>query len=141
MNFLYKLNDVEIDTDINRLDKATMYSYLKTTYWANARTKEQFETAIQNSINFGLYKNDVLIGYARVITDMSVFFYLGDVFILPEFQGKGYAKLLITTIHDIPEFKNIRRFILFTRDAHSLYEKVGYTIIENPARCMEIVKS
>ena len=72
---------------------------------------------------------------------MAVFFYLGDVFILPEFQGKGYGKLLMKVIHELPEFKDIRRCLLFTRDAHTLYEKVGYTIIEKPARCMEILKT
>ncbi len=27
-------NTLEIDTDINRLDKEVIYSFLKTTYWA-----------------------------------------------------------------------------------------------------------
>lgn len=37
-----------------------------------------------------------------------------------------------------PPFKKFRRFMLATKDAHSLYEKYGFKPLKEPARFMEI---
>ncbi len=47
--------------------------------------------------------------------------------------------MLLQTIHQMPSFVGIRRWLLFTKDAHKVYEKIGYTIIEKPERCMEML--
>ena len=42
------------------------------------------QTAMNHSLNYGLFINDEQVGYARVLTDHVAFAYLMDVFILPE---------------------------------------------------------
>jgi GNAT superfamily N-acetyltransferase len=106
-------------------------------YWANKRTREQMETIIENSLCFGVYKEDKQIGFARVVTDYATFAYLGDVYILPEFQGTGLGKWLMETIVGHPRLQGFRRWILATRDAHTLYGKYGFTELEHPERWME----
>ena len=63
--------------------------------------------------------NQKQIGFARMITDYSTFGYLGDVFILDEYRGFGYSKLLVEKLMEHEELQGIRRFMLATFDAHN----------------------
>ncbi|MET0753864.1 MAG: GNAT family N-acetyltransferase, partial [Pyrinomonadaceae bacterium] len=101
------------------------------------RTKEQTVTAIKNSLPFGVYKGENQIGFARVVTDFATFAYLGDVFILEDFRGKGLSKWLMDVIISHPDLQNFRRWILATKDAHALYEKFGFAALRHPTRWME----
>ena len=127
-----------ISTDPNRLQIEAIYKFLsEESYWAQNRTKEQTETAIKNSLPFGVYKGENQIGFARVVTDYATFAYLGDVYILEEFRGQGLSKWLMETITGHPELQGFRRWVLATKDAHTLYEKYGFTPLKYPERWME----
>ena len=103
----------------------------------NLRTKEEQLIANNNSINFGLFHNKKQIAYARVMTDKVFFAYLLDVFVIKEYQGKGYSKLLIANILNFHELKKIDRWMLATKDAHSLYEKFGFELVKRPEKLMD----
>jgi GNAT superfamily N-acetyltransferase len=75
---------------------------------------------------------------ARIITDYATIVYLGDVFIDPEYRGKGLSKWLMEVITAIPELQGMRRWFLTTKDAHSLYAKTGFKSPLYPERFMEI---
>jgi GNAT superfamily N-acetyltransferase len=132
--------NIEIDTEKARIPIESLYAFLQTTYWAKQRSLATTELSVQNSLCFGIHYNLQFIGFARLITDYAVFAYLCDVFILPEYQAKGYGKLLMQTLHAYPDLQNVRHWILATQDAHGLYEQFGYTSLENPSRWMEICK-
>ena len=127
-----------ISTDRARLQLAVIHKYLsEESYWARERTLEQTRTAIKNSLPFGAYKGENQVGFARVVTDYATFAYLGDVFILPEYQGNGLGKFLMKTILENPDLQNFRRWILATKDAHTLYEKYEFSALRHPERWME----
>lgn len=127
-----------ISTDRNRLQIEVIQRFLsEESYWAKDRTREQTETAIENSLSFGVYRGEHQIGFARVVTDYATFAYLGDVFILPDFRGRGLSKRLMDAIVGHPDLQGFRRWILATRDAHALYEKFGFAGLKFPARWME----
>ena len=127
-----------ISTDQNRLQIEVIHKFLsEESYWAKERTLEQTERAIENSLSFGVYKGEKQVGFARVVTDYTTFSYLGDVFILQEFRGKGLSKWLMEVIVSHPDLQNFRRWILATKDAHALYEKFGFTQLKFPERWME----
>ncbi len=79
------------------------------------------------------------IGFARVITDSESFAYLADVFVLETHQGKGLSRILMDYIMSYPDIKDLRRFMLGTRDAHFLYEKYGFNVVAYPQIWMEKV--
>lgn len=127
-----------ISTDRARLQTDAIHKYLsEESYWARERTREQTERAIKNSLPFGVYKGENQIGFARVVTDFATFAYLGDVFILEDFRGKGLSKWLMDVIVSHPDLQNFRRWILATKDAHALYGKFGFTALKHPTRWME----
>lgn len=127
-----------VSTDRNRLKIDVIHKYLsEESYWARERTVEQTETAIKNSLPFGVYKGENQVGFARIVTDYATFAYLGDVFILPEYQGSGLGKFLMETILAQPDLQGLRRWILATKDAHTLYEKYEFSALRHPERWME----
>ena len=127
-----------ISTDRNRLQIEAIYKFLsEESYWAQTRSKEETIKAIKNSLPFGVYKGENQIGFARIVTDYATFAYLGDVYILKEFRGRGLSKWLMETIVNHPELQGFRRWILATKDAHTLYEKFGFHALVHPERWME----
>ncbi len=119
------------------MDLQLVFNVLKNSYWANSRTFEEQKLAIENTLSFGLFKNNKQIAFARVMTDKVFFAYLLDVFVIEEEQGKGYSKLLIDKILNYTALKNVDKWILATKDAHSLYKKFGFEEIKKPEMLME----
>ncbi len=132
-------NDIHISTDKSLLDVEAIHNFLvNESYWAQNRTIEQTRTAIENSICFGVYDGEDLIGFARVVSDRATFAYLGDVFILGEYRGKALGKKLMESILAHPDLQGLRRWVLATHDAHSLYAKFGFAELKHPERWMEL---
>lgn len=124
-----------ISTDPTKLDLEFIHSTLSTMYWYGGRTRSVLEAAIRGSLPFGVYKGDAQIGFARVITDYATFAYLADVFILEAHQGQGLGKRLVQDILTHPELATCG-WMLFTKDAHSLYAQYGFEPPEQPERLM-----
>jgi GNAT superfamily N-acetyltransferase len=128
-----------ISTDKTKLDLDSIHEFLSTkAYWCLNIPKEKVQTAIQNSVCFGVYQKKKQIGLARVISDFSTIAYLGDVYILEEYRGHGLSKWLMETIMSYPDLQGLRRWILLTGDAHGLYRQFGWTDIADPSVWMEV---
>lgn len=128
---------IHISTDKRKLQLDVIHGFLTHTYWAKGRTLEAVKKTIDNCLCFGVYMDDKQIGFARVATDYTVFAYLMDVFVLPEYRGKGYSKTLMKSIIDEPQLSTCKVWMLRTADAHGLYKQFGFTKIETPEVVME----
>lgn len=128
----------EISTDRERLDVDLIHRFLATeTYWATNRTPEQTRSAIENSLCFGVYLDDRLVGFGRVVSDFATFAYVGDVFVLDEFRRRGIGKMVMQAMVSHPRLQGLRRWLLATRDAHGLYEQFEFSSLKFPERWME----
>lgn len=128
-----------ISTDRAKLDIDSIHEFLSTkAYWCLNIPKEKVHIAIENSLCFGVYETEKQIGFARVITDFSTIAYLGDVYILEEYRGKGLSKWLMETIMNHEDLQGLRRWILLTGDAHELYRQYRWTNIADPTKWMEL---
>lgn len=130
---------ITVSTDKSKLDVPFIQDFLKDIYWAAGRTMEEVQRTIDASVCFGIYLNDKQIGFARVITDYVVFGYVMDVFIAEEHRGKGYSSILIESMMNEPQLKEIKIWRLATTDAHFLYKKFGFTALNHPEKMMEKV--
>jgi len=120
-------NEYEISTDKKRLDLALVHDFLaKESYWAKGIPVEVMKKSIDNALCFGVYHRDRQIGFARVITDFATTAYVGDVFIIKPYRGRGLGKRLMETIVNHLELQGLRLWFLGTKDAHGLYEKYGF---------------
>jgi|SRR5215213_2076132 len=131
-------HEFSIITDKARLDVDMIHRFLSNdSYWAQGRTLKQTKTAIENSICFSVLYDQKQVGFARVISDKATFAYIGDVFILDEFRGRGLSKMLMKAMLEHPELQGLRRWVLATKNAHGLYEQFGFSTLKFPERWME----
>ena len=127
-----------ISTDKTLLDPSVIHAFLTDSYWAKGILFENVLKRIENSLCFGVYDNDGnQVGFARVISDCESFAYLADVFILPVHRGQGLSKQLIAYIMAYPDLQNLKRFMLATVDAHTVYASFGFQPIQHTERWME----
>ncbi len=126
-----------VSTDKRRIDLAVVHGFLTNSYWATGVPLEIVRRAIEHSLAFGVYADERQVGLARVITDYATYAYIADVFILDAFRGLGLGVWLMECVAEHPNLQGLRRWTLFTRDAHGLYEKTGFKPSAYPERLME----
>ena len=117
--------------DLDQMNLSDIIRLLKSTYWADKRSDEQIEKSARNSSCYGIYVEGEkkLVGFARVISDYATTYYLCDVVIDEDYQHKGLGTALVSYIESLPVYEGLRG-ILVTRDAHSLYRKFGYEVVD-----------
>ncbi|CAH0154064.1 GNAT family N-acetyltransferase [Peribacillus simplex] len=137
-----------ISTNKKYLDVDVIHNFLnQEAYWSKGIPKETIMKSIENTtLCFGVYKGEIgnedseQVGFARVITDLATHAYLCDVFILPDYRKLGLSKWLMDVITNHSELEGVRRFMLATNDAHSLYKRYGFNQIDNPELFMQKVR-
>jgi GNAT superfamily N-acetyltransferase len=126
-----------ITTDRSRMDLDAALALLHTTFWARDLTREVLARAIANSVGFALFERDLLVGFGRVITDLSTYAYWTDVVIAGEYRGRGLGRWLSECMLAHPALQGLRRVALLTRDAAEMYARVGFTVGSGPLIYME----
>jgi GNAT superfamily N-acetyltransferase len=134
----WERGDYLISTDRSRLDVELIHSFISnTSYWGQGRTLDVVQRSLDNSLNFGLYNKNEQVGFARVVTDYATFAWIADVFVLPEHRGRGLSKWLMEVMLSHERLQGFRRWVLATKDAHSLYQRFGFIALHRPERWME----
>ena len=134
----YYRHPFTISTDQARLDIEAIHAFLaEESGWALGREKAVVIRSIQHSLCFGLYEQDVQIGFARVISDYTTYAYLDDVYVLDIYRGKGLGKWLIECLLTHPALQSISRLGLTTIDKQNFYKTLGWTALKYPGRHME----
>jgi GNAT superfamily N-acetyltransferase len=133
------INEFLFSTDRSKIDLPYVHQFLSTrSYWAEGIHVELVQKSISNALCFGIYKDGKQVGFARVVTDYATFGYLADVFVDEMYRGKGLSKNLMEFIFSLDELKGLRRIMLATRDAHTLYAKYGFELLKAPEKFMEL---
>lgn len=137
----HALDGYEISTDPDRLDADLVHHWLSTdAYWALGRPRELHDRAIAGSLNFGLYATGSgrQAAYARVVTDHATFAWLCDVYVARDDRGKGLGTALVEAIADHMTPCGLSRITLSTKDAHGVYEKIGFRTLVSPEQWMTL---
>jgi GNAT superfamily N-acetyltransferase len=119
---------IELDDNPARIDVAAVHDYLANhSYWAEGRPYEVVERLIREAQRVvGVYDGDRQVGFARAFTDGVTLVYLADVYVLPEYRGRGLGLRLVREMVENGPYAELR-WILHTRDMHRLYRKVAFT--------------
>ena len=154
----YRHGEFVISTDPERLSLDVIHGFLTNCYWAKGIQREVVARSIEHSLCFGVYDESPRlardarpfdgaqgkrgapgqVGFARVVSDFATVAYLGDVFVLESYRGRGLSKWLMQCIMQHPALQGLRRWILLTRDSHGLYSQFGFTPLRAPERYMEL---
>jgi GNAT superfamily N-acetyltransferase len=134
----WQRGDYSISTDNKLLDPAVIHHFIsKESYWGQGRSMETVQRSLDHSLNFGVFKGNQQVGFARIVTDFATFAWVADVFIVEEHRGQGLSKWLMETILAHPRLQGFRRWVLATKDAQELYRRFGFMELKRPERWME----
>jgi ribosomal protein S18 acetylase RimI-like enzyme len=122
--------DLILSTDRARVDVDGTLAMLHASHWGGNMRRDQLERAIENSVCLSvidLAKDNRQIAFARVVTDLTTYAYLTDVIVAEDARGRGLGSWMVETIVAHPDFQELRRIALLTRDAQGLYERFGFS--------------
>lgn len=128
--------EITVSTDKSRLNVPAIHGYLTKSYWAGGRSIETVQKSIDHSMCFGVYLGEEQVGFARVVSDYTIFAYIMDVFIFPDHQGKGYGKQLVHAIMNHEDLIDVENWFLRSMDAQGLYAQFGFEQLQFPERSM-----
>jgi len=129
---------IQLSDDAARLDIARIHGWLASSYWTPGVERAQVERQIAGSHCLGAYLADgTQVGFARVISDRASFAWLADVWVDESVRGQGLGRRMVSWFLDNPDYADIRRFMLATKDAHGVYARLGFTPLVRPDRLME----
>lgn len=134
-------DDIRATDDPTELDIELVQRFLSDeAYWSRGIPRAIVERAIANSLVVGAYDGADQVGFARVVTDRATFAYLCDVFVVPSHRGRGIGRWLSELAVTHPDLRDVRRHLLATRDAHGMYEPLGFRPLSDPAIFLEITR-
>ena len=117
--------------DPARLQLDVIYGWLSTCYWSDGIRREICERAFANSMSIGAYdERGAQVGVARLVTDQATFAWLCDVFVADDARGLGIARAMVTAFLEDPRLQTLRRWTLATRDAHGVYQPLGFADVK-----------
>ena len=95
-DILRQVNDYEIR--YNELS-AEEFCFLWESVWGQPPTLEQTRLAMENTLfRISVFDEEKIIAMARVIGDKGLCYYIKDVIVRPEYQGKGLGRILINEL-------------------------------------------
>jgi GNAT superfamily N-acetyltransferase len=118
-------DEFTITDDGSKAQTGAVADLLAKTYWGQKRPRQVVEKLIPNSFCFSLLRNSKQIGFARVVTDFTVFSWLSDLVVNDHYRGKGLGRWFLDCILNHPEIAGTQ-FVLQTTHGHALYEKFGF---------------
>lgn len=130
---------IEIKSGAENMDISVVHHFLcYESHWAQGIPIEIVRKSMEHSFCVGIFENGSQVGFARLVTDYNVFAYLCDVFVLKEYRGRGYSKQMMGYMLNQDFIPGLRRMILTTKDAHSLYARYGFEVPQYLERFMEV---
>jgi len=118
-----------IISDVIPSQKGLVGLYDAVGWTAYTRDPPQLEQALRHSLYVcSAWRDDRLIGLARVVGDGLTIVYLQDVLVHPEAQRTGIGRALVEAV--FAPYADVRQHVLLTDDEpgqRAFYESLGFT--------------
>ena len=117
---------------IEQTPSADEFNNLTNSVGWGIREKNIIEEALKNTLySLCVYDDNKLIGYGRIIGDKTIFLYIQDIMVIPEYQNKHIGTgIMNNLLKQINEYKkinpSIRTYLGASKGKESFYEKFGF---------------
>ena len=121
-NFTVKYNELTAEEFIS----------LWQTVWGEGPSLEQTRLAMEHTLfRISVFDGDKIVAMARMIGDMGLDYYIKDVIVRPEYQGRGIGRMLITELLKVINDNGVSGTEIFVElcampDKIPFYEKFGF---------------
>ncbi len=108
------------------------FNYLTDKVGWGTREFKVVEEALNNTLySVSVYDDNKIIGYGRIIGDKTIFLYIQDIMVVPEYKGqKVGTKIMNELLKKVDEYKkvnsNIRTYLGASKGKEKFYEKFGF---------------
>ena len=116
----------------NELTAEQFIELWETTVWGDGPSFEQTRLAMMHTIfRVSIWDGDCIVAMARMNGDMGLNYYIKDVVVRPEYQGKGIGKMLINELIRFINDNGVKGTDIFVElcavpDKIQFYEKFGF---------------
>lgn len=102
--------------------------------YADENLAEKYKAALETSITYVAFQEDILCGYSRSLNDFGEYIYVCDLLVMLAYRGKEIGRKLMECLYkDYP-----KQVVYVMSDVDGYYEKVDYkrigSIFEVPCR-------
>ena len=117
---------------LEEIPSAKDYNKLTDKVGWGVREEKIVENALKNSLYcVTVYSSNELIGFGRIIGDKTIFLYIQDVMVTPEYQNKKIGtQIMKKLLEKINEFKagnpNIRTYLGASKGKEDFYKRFGF---------------
>lgn len=120
----------EIVEIVERIPTVSEYQFLRASVGWHNHEATIVERSLQNSLySVCAIERDRVVGFGRVVGDGYLYFYLQDVMVLPDYQGRGIGYKIAEKIHNyVLSIAQPGTFfgLMAAAGAASMYEKFGF---------------
>lgn len=108
------------------------FNYLTEKVGWGTRDARVVEEALNNTLySVSIFDDNKIIGYGRIIGDKTIFLYIQDIMVIPEYQGQKIGtKIMEKLLTKINEYKkinpDIRTYLGASKGKEKFYEKFGF---------------
>ena len=102
------------------------------TVWGQGTTLEQTRLAMEHTLfRVSIFDGDTIVAMARMNGDMGLCYYIKDVVVRPEYQGKGIGRMLINELLKFINDHGVKGTEIFVElcamtDKIPFYQKFGF---------------
>ena len=106
------------------------------TVWGQGPTLEQTKLAMEHTLfRVSVFDGDKIVAMARMNGDMGLDYYIKDVIVRPEYQGRGIGRMLIDELLKFISENGVKGTDIFVElcampDKIPFYEKFGFSANE-----------
>lgn len=118
-----------ITDDRSRIDVPRILELYAEAWWAKGRAHENVIRALEHSHPVvTAWDGDRLVGFTRVISDLTFRATIWDVIVRPSHQRRGIGRDMMRFVLEHPDLESVTQFLLLTADKHRFYERLGFEL-------------
>ena len=129
------MENTELIVKYNELT-AEEFILLWESVWGNGPSLEQTRLAMEHTLfRVSVFDGDKIVAMARMNGDMGLDYYIKDVIVRPEYQGRGIGRMLIDELLKFISENGVKDTDIFVElcampDKIPFYEKFGFSANE-----------
>ncbi|MEO9971776.1 MAG: GNAT family N-acetyltransferase [Hyphomonadaceae bacterium] len=131
-----------LSDDPGRLDMEWVLDRLMEQYWFEGEPRARIQRAIEGAHPYGVYAPDGSpAGFLSVLSDGVYNARLSNLFLMPDYRGRGLGRWIMSTLLHSSRFSNVRNWQLQTDDAQALYRRFGFEVFVGNGEFMTLTRT
>jgi GNAT superfamily N-acetyltransferase len=124
----------ELETLLDAMDNSPRIPFpARSVFHRSLRDPERETRSLNHTISSTLRAGTELVGFLRIVTDHAYFYYLCDVMIHPDWQGRGLGRQLVEqAVHECRRRGYMKIFLTSLPGLEDFYAQFGFRATMSP---------